>query len=483
MRHRRLIGRSAVVAVASIGSLLATSVAGTTSAAPVSERPDHRGATPPRVLPLRVVVDRTDDGLLARLATVNDVTVRRLRSIATDRTAFLDRGGRLLYVDDFGAARDAAPSAEAAPLALAKTFSLHSLRRSNRTIYLDFTGHTVKKTAWNAGTGDRRQRYSPYSMDRHEGSFTTTEKSQIQHVWQRVAEDYAPFNVDVTTQQPKPSDIQRSGRKDKKFGTRLLVTDSGAVYRDPQFCNRLCGGVAYNNVFDLFGKGRGNHARYQPAFVFTAGTGTGAKNIAEAAAHEVGHTLSLKHDGKRGGAAYYAGHGPWAPIMGVGYNHPISQWSSGQYKGANNKQNDVKAIAHSGAPFRRDDHGDGVGHATNVRRKAGGVISTRGDEDVFRFTAGGRKRWTITARPARTGANLDVRLRILNKSGKVVASANPPAGQHSPSLATGLSAGIRHKLPGKHYFVEVSGAGFRKPATNGYSDYGSLGRFRLSIKH
>ncbi|KAF6260322.1 hypothetical protein COO60DRAFT_898787 [Scenedesmus sp. NREL 46B-D3] len=60
-----------------------------------------------------------------------------------------------------------------------------------------------------------------------------------------------------------------------------------------------------------------------------------AKNTWEATSHEVGHNMGLSHDGTAS-VGYYRGHGDWAPIMGVAYSRNVSQWSRGDYSGANN---------------------------------------------------------------------------------------------------------------------------------------------------
>ena len=53
----------------------------------------------------------------------------------------------------------------------------------------------------------------------------------------------------------------------------------------------------------------------------------------------------------------------WAPIMGVGYQKPVVQWSKGEYTNANNTQNDLTIIANGGAPVIADEAGDTVGSA------------------------------------------------------------------------------------------------------------------------
>ena len=74
-------------------------------------------------------------------------------------------------------------------------------------------------------------------------------------------------------------------------------------------------------------------------WVFENNLGNSSKNISEAASHEAGHSFGLSHDGNNS-TSYYAGHGTgttgWAPIMGVGYNRNVTQWSKGDYANANN---------------------------------------------------------------------------------------------------------------------------------------------------
>ena len=44
--------------------------------------------------------------------------------------------------------------------------------------------------------------YPAWTLDGDAATFNDAEREAIQTIWQRVAEDYAPFDVDVTTQDP-----------------------------------------------------------------------------------------------------------------------------------------------------------------------------------------------------------------------------------------------------------------------------------------
>ena len=80
-------------------------------------------------------------------------------------------------------------------------------RTRQGTIYLDFNGHNVSNTLWNGlrrpGPGNLPNGSHP-AMDLagNGAAFTDAELLQVQDIYQRVAEDYAPFDVDVTTEEP-----------------------------------------------------------------------------------------------------------------------------------------------------------------------------------------------------------------------------------------------------------------------------------------
>ena len=353
---------------------------------------------------------------------------------------------------------------------LDQSFLLHSKPGAERTIYLNFRGKTLSGTAWNGGGTSLIA--LPFDTDGLPYSNTQAELERIQYIWQRVAEDFAPFDVDVTTEAPPPGAITRSGSSDSVFGTEVLVTSRSGVYS----CN--CGGVAYISVFD------DTSDFYKPALVFYDALGPGnEKYVAEAISHEAGHNLGLLHDGWSGGG-YYQGHGSgatgWAPIMGVGYSRALVQWSKGEYSTANNVQDDYAVMSSNGMPVRADDHGSTLATATVLAgTDVGGVTSLAvtgiverpSDIDVFRFAAGAGAA-SFTLAPAVRSANLDARLELRDAAGTLLASANPSEALDA-TLATSLpAAGV--------YYLSVMGVGKGDPLTTGYSNYGSLGQYALA---
>jgi hypothetical protein len=127
--------------------------------------------------------------------------------LSTDSDLWVDPSGRLYYVCEFmanalpGESGAVVESAALAPLD--QTFRLHSRPGALRKIYLDFNGHTTTGTLWNQNyTGGANIVTPPFDIDGNSSSFSTTELERIQYIWQRVVEDYSPFDVDVTTEDP-----------------------------------------------------------------------------------------------------------------------------------------------------------------------------------------------------------------------------------------------------------------------------------------
>ncbi len=349
---------------------------------------------------------------------------------------------------------------------LSQTFFLNSDPGAAQTIYLDFNGEVTSGTSWNSAfTGGANIVTPAYSMD-SDPAFSNTELAAIQGIWQRVAEDFLPFDVNVTTQDPGSAALAKSGSSDAAWGVRVVIGGDGTWYA------ANVGGVAYVGSF--------NWSSDTPAFVYEDHLGNGAeKYTAEAISHEAGHTLGLSHDGTST-TGYYAGQGSgetgWAPIMGVGYYQNFTQWSQGEYADANNHQDDLAIItSQNGFGYRSDDAGNTAGTAAVLFSSSGivsdsGIIERRSDVDVFAFNTGAGT-INLQGLVAGRGADLDLLLELYDAGGRLVASANP-ADQLSASLSATVGAGT--------YYLSVSGVGKGDPLTTGYSDYASIGSYRLT---
>jgi len=143
----------------------------------------------------------------------------------------------------------------------AMAFKLHSRPGAPRRILLDFDGHVVTSGAW------RGALTPPYSTDA-DPAFSDDDLLSIGAIWRSVAEDFAAWEVDVTTDD--------DGQDLSGWGVRVAIggTCSGVL-------GGSCGwgGVAY---LSSFGK-----PSWQPALVFSERLAT-AKKTAEATSHEIG---------------------------------------------------------------------------------------------------------------------------------------------------------------------------------------------------
>ena len=360
---------------------------------------------------------------------------------------------------------------EAPPAAifpLDQTFQLSSRSAATKTIYLDFDGHTTSGTAWNNGGTIVTPAYSVDGSS----AFSDTELLNIQNIWARVTESFSPFDVNVTTEEPVLDDLRKVGAGDQRWGIRVVIgPDAGGLGG---------GGVAYLGSF--------NRSSDTPCFVFSERLGS-ASSIAYATSHEVGHSLGLRHDAvlpaQPDSNSYYSGHGTgatsWAPIMGAGYSRQLVQWSKGEYLNANNAEDDLAIITGAvtttwtpngnGFGYRPDDHGNTIGTATLYAGSGfSGVIERNTDVDVFQFYTGSTI--NIAVQPVQYGPNLDVLAELLDSTGAVIQTSNP-ADALNASFTTTVSAGT--------YFLRVQGTGKGDPLGTGYTNYGSLGQYTVSV--
>jgi serralysin len=358
--------------------------------------------------------------------------------------------------------------AEFAPITdLSNTFKLNSNPGASHTIYLDFDGHTTSGTVWNALYTSNQPFTTPaYNFEGSSSSFTNNELERIQHIWARVAEDFIPFDVNVTTEDPGVDKLRRQ-TGDTEWGVRVVIGGSSQDWRGGNF-----GGIAFVGSFTW--------NTDTPVYVFPAQLGNGnEKFVADAASHEAGHALGLNHHGTTS-QEYYSGHGSsdtsWAPLMGNPYQRSLTQWSSGEYPNANRPNQDDVAIitSQNGFGFRQDDH-PGVTQLYDRgtgELRATGIIETRDDTDTFAFTVTDNAILSIVAEPAARGANLDIQLDLLNSKQQVIATANP---------VDLLDASILTRVGRGDYYVRVDGVGKGSPLSGGYSDYGSLGQYSLVV--
>jgi PKD repeat protein len=349
---------------------------------------------------------------------------------------------------------------------LANTFLLHSRPGAAKVIFLDFNGHTTTGTSWNNAYAAGAPIVTPaFDTDGNPAAFSDAERTVIQDIWRRVAEDYAAWDVDVTTEDPGVEKLRRTASSDAAHGVRCVIGGSST-----QWLGASAGGVAYVGSFGGVVAAT-TTVNDVPAFVFPLQLSNSGRYIAEATSHEVGHTLGLYHSGQTTGVEYYTGHGDWAPIMGVGYYKNVVQWTRGDYPLSNNTQDQVTLIT-GRIPRVPDEHGSTATTAAAVSGAsftAGGIIADRADQDWFRITAGAGT-VNISGLVGQPSPNLNLSLSLVDANGLVLAQG----------VAAGMGANLSVPVSGGTYYIVVDGKGSTNDPLTGYTDYSSLGRFSLS---
>lgn len=335
---------------------------------------------------------------------------------------------------------------------------------TNKVIYLDFDGQVVTGTSWNSGNTIN-------------ALASTMSASNITSIWHRVSEDYRPFDVNVTT------DENRFNQAPANRRMRVVITPSSAWYGS-------AGGVAYVGSF-AWGGTPGT-----PCWVFENQLNYNAKNIAEAASHEIGHTMTLRHQSVYNPitctktAEYNPGVGTgvtsWAPIMGVGYNRNVTVWFNGRSAISctltqNDHGNIPAGLTSNGyLSFLPDDVGDTQGTAKILNLNAlnlldSGLINRPTDIDAYKFTICNNRYVSIGVKPWAldtvnySGANLDVRLALYNASTNSLLAIDTPLTRLHSLVGLNLT-------PGTYYFTVDGGR------SANYSDYGSLGKYYVRIR-
>ena len=335
----------------------------------------------------------------------------------------------------------------------AQTPVLSSHPTASATLFLDFDGHSVVSTAW-TGTYDELN-LAPSGLS----------DAQVTEIFNRVAEDYRPFNINVTTDSTK----FLAAPFDKRM--RLIITTSNGWYPG-------VGGVAFVSSF-IWGDDT-------PCFVFSAALEYNVKKISEAVSHEAGHTLNLYHQAVYNAScalvsSYNSGTGTgeigWAPIMGVGYYQNFTLWNNGPNPyGCTQSQNDLHIITtYNGFDYRDDDHANTFDAATaavlnNNQLDVSGIIERNTDQDIIKFSLPTEGKFTLNAVPYSVGANnagsnLDMQITLYDAAENVVNTYNP-GNTLNLVVDTVLEAGI--------YYAKIEGKGnLYAPA------YASLGSYSL----
>lgn len=365
------------------------------------------------------------------------------------------------------------------PLTEDETFNLNSLPGADITIYLNFAG----------GVHESGITVGPLSVDDDPTTYSAEDLFEIQRIYVCVAEDFRPFNVNVTTVPPSAEMIIKSDENDLVYGGECLIGPASSGF-----------GLGGSQIASA-GTGPG-YVTYDGAWAIAA----------SGASHELGHMLALPHhfasEDPTVTDGYYYGHqsawGSWNAIMGASTWATPAQWSNGDFPNSlSNDQDDLAVITNeiNGVEFRVDDHGDDQFTSTELVELdnglgtlfAQGIIEQNTDTDWFKFT--------------HPGGNLQLRVDPLTPVGEKAVSPNLDVGatlydaslneiQNIDSSEAFLWANIyESNLDSGTYYLKVEGVGSPFIAAEdrinisdsnvngdvlGYSDYGSLGGYTIS---
>ena len=369
---------------------------------------------------------------------------------------------------DFTNAGTAAAPVSALIPDLPRLKNLQSKPGAPHVLYINYWGGTLTDTAWNNNFNSGNPiEYDHYSNDSNPAVITEYERYLMWLGWQEAAEDYAAFNINVTTIQSVYDATPITDR------TQIIATPTKSWYGS-------AGGVAYVGIFDY------STDYYKTGWAFNNTSGALGMTIS----HEAGHQLGLRHDGDSR-QQYYRGHGNWGPIMGAPFGKPYVQWSKGEYPGANRQEDDINIIkGHVGLIV--DDTGNALVNAANLdlplldQQHSIGVS----DVDAFKFKLHSTTNVDIEVitelgkEDENTAANLamDVSLYKITSDGSIISNIHSiSSADVSPLRPLTNKFEYNASLAPGNYGLVITPS---SPDTNwatGFGNYGNAGLYRISI--
>lgn len=363
---------------------------------------------------------------------------------------------------------DVEPSANLTDTDLPSVPALSSLPNAKAVVFLNFLGASVDYFS-----GKQDIVIPVWDTDLDPTTFSEAELEQIDDVWRRVAEDYAPFNINVTTVNPlsDPSHIPA-------HVTQINIGGDGAWY----WGESSGGGVAGLGTFS-----RSSATSPAMGFVFDHGQ-SGTDFMSNVISHESGHTFGLQHQSSwdsgqtsnprnNFGPNFLSG-----PLVGGAIGYHTQWWYGTSSVSAETFQDDFAVIAgNDQVGLRPDDVGATVDTAAQLVLEGSaltgkGLIGTESDVDAWSFTAMAGRIIVQVNTPRYTG-NLSASVQLLDAAGQVLATSAD--GQYGNSQDQDLAQTTYITDTPGTYYVIVSNSGLEEGCTP--TDHGfNVGTYRVT---
>jgi hypothetical protein len=312
------------------------------------------------------------------------------------------------------------------------------------TLYLDFDGHSQGN--WGS--------FSDIEIPAFQGDV-----DDIMYIVQVVTDDFAPFDVNVTTVEPE-AEALLSGA-----GWRAVIGGNGSSHGYSQGIL----GIAYMNDFTWGGDPNA-------IFVFSDNF-RDMREIGNTVSHELGHTVGLQHywfDANDNGAYDSGENTNSGAIMGTpDYGANRETWSYG--RAAENTeiakdQDDVQILGQTLGWHADLDGGDTRENASRIPvsmdgpSEVHGVIEQLDDADHFYFDLAQSGDCTFSVDMDSIAANLDVELTLYDSlNGSAIAVVNP---------GDDLGATLTRNLKAGRYYLRMTSDG----------GLGEIGRYTLRVQ-
>ena len=228
------------------------------------------------------------------------------RVLKQDSTAWLD-GSRMYYVDPAPEPVIRRAAAEAPP------FPRPDLPAAQQARVAQDAAAWTSTEPPSAGQLERQRarpaerRLPGLDLDGDAATFNPRRARDHPDVWQRVAEDYAPFDIDVTTQDPGLTGHRTANDGDPLYGTRALITPSDAAETRSAAAVQL--GLRRRGLHRRLRQlVVGSSTLHQPAWVFPQELGQTPSASPRRPATRSGHNFGLSTTACRPGRYYTATH-------------------------------------------------------------------------------------------------------------------------------------------------------------------------------